>query len=177
MSDARRKTPNELLRRARLRRLSPSGSGRPMSRQDLADLLNEQLAQRGLREPALDSSYIGKLERGQHRWPKQIYREAFRAVLGARSDADLGFFVIRREAQSATPSPLANGVRVPTMTERRARTLWLAPLIITQASPVSVSGAFVANSPYDGELRSGEPERQAGSFPFTPSSTVNAAMN
>ncbi|WP_117214068.1 hypothetical protein [Allorhizocola rhizosphaerae] len=148
-----------------------------MSRQDLADLLNEHLARHGPRRPALDSSYIGKLERGEHRWPQQPYREAFRAVLGARSDADLGFFVIRGEAQSATPSASANGTRVPTMTERRARTLWLAPLIVTQASPVSASGVVVANSPHDGELRPGEPERPPGSFPLTPSSTVNAATN
>ena len=37
----RRHAPNDRLSQARLRRRSPTGSGRPMSRQDLADQANE----------------------------------------------------------------------------------------------------------------------------------------
>lgn len=92
--------PNEHLRAARLRRLSPSGSGRPMSRQDLADLVNAQLAAQGVHHAPLDAGYVGKLERGTHRWPQQAYRDAFRAVLGADSDADLGLYVRRRSAET-----------------------------------------------------------------------------
>ncbi|WP_143061021.1 XRE family transcriptional regulator [Saccharopolyspora shandongensis] len=38
---------------------------------------------------------MSKLERGIHRWPNPVYRSAFRAVLGAESDAELGFYCPR----------------------------------------------------------------------------------
>lgn len=98
--------PNERLRTARLRRLSPSGSGRPMSRQDLADLVNAQLAAQGVKHAPLDAGYVGKLERGTHRWPQRAYRDAFREVLGAVSDADLGFYVRRQATAVSQPCPL-----------------------------------------------------------------------
>lgn len=91
---------NDLLRAARLRRMSPSGSGRPMSRQELADLVNAQLALQDVRHAPLDGGYIGKLERGVHRWPQLAYREAFRRVLDATEDAELGFYVRRRPSTS-----------------------------------------------------------------------------
>jgi hypothetical protein len=43
----RRKPPSHLLREARLRMPSPSGSGRPMGRQELADAVNAYLATKG----------------------------------------------------------------------------------------------------------------------------------
>lgn len=88
--------PNEQLRAVRLARLSPTGSGRPMSRQDLAELVNAHLAERGVSHAPLDGGYVGKLERGIRRWPQQAYRDAFRTVLGAANDADLGFYVRRK---------------------------------------------------------------------------------
>jgi hypothetical protein len=87
--------PNELLRLARLRRLSPSGSGRVMSRQEVADAVNAYLAARGF-NGGVDGAYVGKLERGVHRWPQALYREALRAVLGVSSDAELGLYICRR---------------------------------------------------------------------------------
>ncbi|MDX8037632.1 XRE family transcriptional regulator [Lentzea sp. BCCO 10_0856] len=39
----------------------------------------------------LDARYIGKLERGDVRWPGQYYRDGLRAVLRVNADADLGF--------------------------------------------------------------------------------------
>ena len=89
--------PNDRLRAARVQRLSPSGSGRPLSRQELADLVNRQLAAWGFRHAVLDGTYVGKLERGEHRWPQAAYRSAFRAVLGVSDDAVLGFFITRRQ--------------------------------------------------------------------------------
>ncbi|MEU8075888.1 hypothetical protein AB0B31_10600 [Catellatospora citrea] len=81
-----------------------------MSRQELAEAVNEYLgAQHGLRS-GLDETYIGKLERGDHRWPNAKYREAFRQVLGAASDATLGFYIIRRQA---TTTPRAGGRQSP----------------------------------------------------------------
>jgi hypothetical protein len=87
--------PNNLLRQARLRTPSPSGSGRAMSRQELADEANRYLFEKKNRHTTLTANYIGKLERGQFRWPDHEYREAFRSVLAAESDADLGFFITR----------------------------------------------------------------------------------
>jgi hypothetical protein len=95
---------NDQLRQARLRLASPSGSGRPMSRRELADAVNEYLWKVHERKGAIDADYVGKLERGDHRWPHDMYREGFRTALGAASDAALGFFVIR-QAPSATPPP------------------------------------------------------------------------
>lgn len=58
---------NMLLQRARLNQRSPSGSGRPMSRQELADSVNAYLYQTSGRQSSIDAHYIGKLERGCQR--------------------------------------------------------------------------------------------------------------
>ncbi|MGA8115466.1 MAG: transcriptional regulator, partial [Actinocatenispora sp.] len=57
-----------LLRQARLSHRSPSGSGRPLSRQELADAVNAAVhaARGGRTASAIDANYIGKLERGEH---------------------------------------------------------------------------------------------------------------
>ena len=83
--------PNWLLHQARLRLPSPSGSGRPMSRQELAEAVNTYLFERSKRVYALDAHYVGRLERGARRWPNADYRAGLRAVLGAQNDAELGF--------------------------------------------------------------------------------------
>lgn len=95
MSTGQKHPPNDQLRQARLRTPSPSGSGRRMSRQDLADAVNAYLARKDHREATLDANYVGKLERGDHRWPNDLRREAFRHVLNVASDTDLGFHIIR----------------------------------------------------------------------------------
>jgi hypothetical protein len=87
--------PNTALRQARVAHRSPSGSGRVLSRQELAEAVNEYLHERHGLRVKLDETYVGKLERGQHRWPNERYREAFRAVLGAADDAEIGFFIVR----------------------------------------------------------------------------------
>jgi hypothetical protein len=48
---------------------------------------------------------IGKIERGQTRWPGEWRRRGFRAVLGAPSDTELGFYFHRT-------TPDLNGVTV-----------------------------------------------------------------
>lgn len=87
--------PNLLLSEARRRHASPSGSGRVMSRQELAEVVNSYLWTTYRRRVSLDGGYIGKLERGDHRWPSAEYREALRSVLRVDQDADLGFFITR----------------------------------------------------------------------------------
>jgi len=93
--------PNERLRAARLRMASPAGAARPLSRAELADLINGHLTRCGITHAVLDGVYISKLERGVHRWPQRQYRDAFRAVLGAQHDAELGFYVNRRTPRRA----------------------------------------------------------------------------
>lgn len=86
---------NELMRRARLALRSPSGSGRVLSRQELAEAVNADLYATTGRVSRLDAKYIGSLERGTIRWPNALYRAAFRTALGANTDAELGFYIIR----------------------------------------------------------------------------------
>lgn len=92
-----------------MRLTSPSGSGRPMSRQELAEAANAYLWERHQRRASLDGNYIGKLERGDHRWPQPIYREALRAVLGATADADIGFYVMRAHPHHTRDASLGVG--------------------------------------------------------------------
>jgi hypothetical protein len=67
-----------------------------MSRQELAELVNAYLLKTAKLTTDLDGNYIGKLERGVHRWPSAGYRNAFRTVLNAATDADLGFYITGR---------------------------------------------------------------------------------
>ncbi|WP_091435250.1 hypothetical protein [Micromonospora yangpuensis] len=77
-----------------------------MSRQELADAVNAYaFAHAGCRV-AVGARYVGKLERGEHRWPVEPYRTALRQVLGKANDADLGFFVIRRHPGDPEPHPV-----------------------------------------------------------------------
>ncbi len=109
MTDAGHKArqPNIQFCDARLRLRSLSGSGRRMSRQELADAVNSYLWEKHRRRAALDGNYVGKLERGDHRWPQLIYREAFRAVLRVSTDAEIGFYINRKD------SVVGAGVPVP----------------------------------------------------------------
>lgn len=102
--------PNDLLRSARVARPSPSGSGRPMSRQELAEAVNAWLFEHAGRTFSVDAHYIGKLERGEHRWPSAHYRAALREVLRAAIDADLGFFIIQGHANDAEAAVSAGRV-------------------------------------------------------------------
>ncbi|MGY0234114.1 helix-turn-helix domain-containing protein [Longispora urticae] len=83
--------PNNALRNAREQMLSPSGSGEPMSRQELAELVNHALFENTGHEHALDANHIGKWERGEIRRPLPHYLTALRRILKAGSNAELGF--------------------------------------------------------------------------------------
>lgn len=91
-----RRVPNLRLSRARQGMPSPSGSGQQMSPQELAEAVNAYLWHRHGKQVHLDRSYISKLEVGKHHWPNALYREAFRHVLHAANDAELGFYARRR---------------------------------------------------------------------------------
>ena len=77
---ARPRRRNDLFRGARLAIPSPSGSGGPMSRAELAEAVNAYLWNRGVRE-CLSESDIGRYERGESRWPRAHRRQGLRAVL------------------------------------------------------------------------------------------------
>lgn len=83
---------NDLLRRARERTESTVCAGRQMTQRELAELVNRYVWDRFGQMVEVDDNYVGKLERGVIRWPNRRYREAFRAILGASRDADLGFW-------------------------------------------------------------------------------------
>ncbi|MCP2163918.1 XRE family transcriptional regulator [Goodfellowiella coeruleoviolacea] len=88
---------NHQLRSARERTESPYATGQPLSRQELADLVNTWLWENKGRVSELDANYIGKLEQGRIRWPQDPDRRAaFRAVLRVRTDTELGFRRPRR---------------------------------------------------------------------------------
>ena len=84
-----------------------------LSRRELADAVTAYLAKVYGRSCVVTGSYIGDLERGDVRWPRAAYRVALRAVLGACSDAELGFFISREDlhpdAQPAAPGQLQGG--------------------------------------------------------------------
>ena len=93
------KPPNDRLQHARENTPSPSGSGRPMSRRELADAMNQLLAR------PVDDKYIGKLERGLYRWPSQSHRDALRQALATQSDHELGFYITRPPRRLQAPAP------------------------------------------------------------------------
>jgi hypothetical protein len=103
-------SPNHLLARARRSLKSPSGSGRDMSRQELADAVNAYMWHRHQERDHVDATYIGHLEQGRYRWPGARRREAFRHVLGATSDADIGFYINRGSVRSAVTDACASGL-------------------------------------------------------------------
>lgn len=93
-------TPNHQLRTERRALFSSSGSGRPMSRQELADACNAELERRyatqgGRRRWAgMIEKTVGAIERGEIRWPNEDYRWALCTVLGA-DERSLGLYIVR----------------------------------------------------------------------------------
>ncbi|MEV4210153.1 hypothetical protein [Micromonospora sp. NPDC049662] len=77
-----------------------------MSRSELADAVNVALDRlypgSVLTAHYVDSRWIGKLERGEHRWPSEERRAALRHVLGAASDGELDLYSPRRTEVTST---------------------------------------------------------------------------
>ncbi len=82
---------NTLLRAARERCESASAPGVPLTRQELAELVNAEVFRATGTVTAVDANHVGKWERGVIGWPAARYRAALRAVLGAGTDRELGF--------------------------------------------------------------------------------------
>ncbi|MGC4770490.1 hypothetical protein ACLQ25_16145 [Micromonospora sp. DT44] len=77
-----------------------------MSRSELADSVNVALDRlypgKVLTAYYVDSRWVGKLERGEHRWPSEERRAALRHVLGAASDGQLDLYSPRRTEVPST---------------------------------------------------------------------------
>jgi hypothetical protein len=82
---------NDKLRAARLATPSRWFHGRSMTRSELAHEVVEHVWRHDGVESPFDRKHIAKLETGAIRCPTARYRRALRAVLGARTDAELGF--------------------------------------------------------------------------------------
>lgn len=93
---------NDLLRALREAAPSPSGTGRSMTRAELAEAVNQYVWATSHQKICLDVDTLARYERGQIRWPSATYREGLRAVLGMESDLELGFFPTRRGKVAAT---------------------------------------------------------------------------
>lgn len=104
-------TPNVLLSDARQRLASPQRLGQCMSRAELADAVNTALGQlypaRDLTAQYVDFRWIGKLERGEHRWPSEERRAALRLVLNVATDTCLDLYSPRRT--DTAKAPLSSG--------------------------------------------------------------------
>jgi transcriptional regulator with XRE-family HTH domain len=102
-----------------------------MSRQELAEAVNAHVYATTGRRARLDAGYIGKLERGEHRWPRADHRQGLRAVLGVATDAEIGMYNRRRNvsdelflASDPASSP-AEGVGEPLPVSTRPLTVGL----------------------------------------------------
>jgi hypothetical protein len=104
LSEVDEPLPNDDLRSARLCLPSATQSGRSMSRQELADAVNKQV------KNPIDDKYIGKLERGEIRWPRPERRAALRIVLGVDHDADIGLHITRSQPSTTQPRRSRPGV-------------------------------------------------------------------
>lgn len=161
---------NDRLIAARRRLASPFGSGLEMSRQELADAVNVVLYRRHGElgrpgaPPCIDGRTVAAYERGRHRWPGREVREAFRIVLGAATDVELGFYVTRRPrpagadapdqalspapAKAGSPTDAAAGVRagvtfVPSLLDRPALDWLVAPTPTPDEATSSLDGRRV----------------------------------
>lgn len=117
--------PNRQLRAAREATPSPYVAGACMSSAELAEAINRWVEANSSAHGALDEHYVGRLERGKVTWPGQHYRAGFRAVLGATTDADLGFFPSNRRPVTPLAAVLDDSEGSP-RTKRTASPTWPA---------------------------------------------------
>ncbi|MGH3717736.1 MAG: hypothetical protein ACRDRI_02650 [Pseudonocardiaceae bacterium] len=93
--------PNGAFRRAR--------RVRALTQAQLAASAAELVEQTTERQCGIDADYISKVERGAIRWPSAAYRAAFRTLLGATSDAELGLYCPRSAEATLLVAPAIVG--------------------------------------------------------------------
>jgi hypothetical protein len=110
-------TPNKVLVAARKQLPSPHRPGEYISRPELADAVNralDQLYPKQARDSLyVDARWVGKLERGESRWPVEERRAALRLVFGVARDVDMALYSPRRtdEVISARDGDRLHGLR------------------------------------------------------------------
>jgi hypothetical protein len=82
---------NEALIAARVAQPSRSRPRHPLSRNELADLVNRYVWDHYRQQTPVDENYIGKFERGVVRWPGAVYREAILAIWVLRMSVTWAF--------------------------------------------------------------------------------------
>ncbi|MEO3776175.1 hypothetical protein ABGB16_04810 [Micromonospora sp. B11E3] len=95
-----------------------------MSRQEVAEAVNAWIWEHQRRRTCLDSRYVGKLERGESRWPGSHIRAGLRGVFGVDNDASIGLHVIYgsgRPAEAAKTVPAPAWEREPEPTPLTSR--------------------------------------------------------
>ena len=92
--------PNAAISKARQDLPSPRRPRQCMSRHELADAVNQALDElypdEDLNSQYVDFRWVGKLERGEHRWPSEHRRAALRHVFGVSTDNALDLYSPRR---------------------------------------------------------------------------------
>lgn len=120
---------NVKLRTRRERTPSQAAPGESMGRAELADAVNQYLWESTGRYYQLDAHTIARYERGAVRWPSAHHRSGLRHVLGAASDAELGFHPTRRGntydsgSAKAIPSTAPNPLGAASLGETPTRFL------------------------------------------------------
>lgn len=145
-------SPNHLLAQARRSLKSPSGSGRDMSRQELAEAVNTYLWERHQERDHVDATYVGHLEQGRYRWPGARRREAFRQVLGVARDAEIGFYVNRTltpRAKTLPGDPGRDAVSLRLLLDGREVVVPLSRRLLLQAGIGSLVEAFALGQQFD----------------------------
>ena len=99
-SGAKRRVPNRQIEGRRAQIPSPYRPGQYMSRRELADAVNQALRElyperKNIAHLYVDGRFIGDLERGVTRWPREERRAALRRVFGVDSDAEIGLYIDR----------------------------------------------------------------------------------
>ncbi|WP_230415482.1 hypothetical protein [Micromonospora tarapacensis] len=93
----------------------------------------------------LDGHDIGRYERGETRWPRAHHRRSFRVVLGAQTDAQLGFCSTRPSPSNAEPFEIeepGGGLGEPAGSRVNGAALTPAP-VAAPVSPPLASGPAV----------------------------------
>jgi hypothetical protein len=77
-----------------------------MTRAELSEIVAQHVWEHHGIEAPIDGKYLGRLERGEVRWPNARYRQALRDILGASSDAALGFHCTNAERMAKELAPV-----------------------------------------------------------------------
>ncbi|MDT5150585.1 MAG: hypothetical protein QOI01_2318 [Mycobacterium sp.] len=131
-----------------------------MSRPELASAVNDGLHAMGVMNSDIDGNYVGKLEQGKIRCPREETRRmAIRPALGVDSDDELGFSMFRHsnidpplvgDSHALADVPLMPVIDLPDSVDECT---WLDSLD-TLAAEIELKGNFGAHQKALGQFRS-----------------------